>query len=95
MISIADETIKIGKKARCMTPQTPHLVNHFLGGTPSFFNQFHLKRCQNVQEIILHQIQGSPKEFETSPFLGTDRYLRQGGNGLFQFFLSIFFGIPP
>ena len=40
----------------------------WLTGTPSFFNQFHLKRGQNVQEIILHQIQDSPKEFETSPF---------------------------
>ena len=34
----------------------------FLGGTPHFSTDFiKKKRCQNVQEIILH-----PKEFETS-----------------------------
>ena len=51
-----------------MTPLRPHLKNRFLGGTLSFSTDFIKKRCQNVQEIILHQIQDSPKEFETYPF---------------------------
>ena len=47
-------------------PQTPTSKIVFWAVLPHFSTDFIKKRCQNVQEIILHPIQGSPKEFETS-----------------------------
>ena len=69
MISIADEIIKIcTQKSTFHGPLlTPHLEIVFWLALPHSSTDFIKKRCQIVQEIILYQIQGSPKEFETSP----------------------------
>ena len=50
-----------------MTPSDPHLEIIFGLALPHFSIDFIKKGVRLFRSIILHQIQGSPEEFETSP----------------------------
>ena len=69
MISVADDTIKICRKALFMPPLTPHLEIVFWPALPHFSTDFIKKRCQIVQEIILHQIQAALTNLKHHPFI--------------------------
>ena len=57
-------------------PQTLLIRFSCLDGTVSFFGRFNKKRCQNAQEIILHQISWYPKKFKTWSFFFLPLYNR-------------------
>ena len=68
MISIADDIIKICRKALIMPLSDPHLEIVFWPALPHFSTDF-IKKGQIVQEIILHQIQAALKNLKHHPFI--------------------------